>query len=247
MNCRKTLALFAVAALVTLFAAGSAQAENRGTYQTNPDNWVHKADYTYINATGESVPSDRSRIYWTRHGSDSPLDANNRHLRAVIAGPDADGNGDFAEFYTNRSLDINKLVGDVNNLSYDERTDTTGAGAPRISVVFTNGDVAYLASNTCSTPITVGPSWSRADFTGATSGCSFDVSGSTSGNYIADGTHSAWDAYVTAHPNQRVSYTFLVFDEAGKYNVDRVSLGTNRLYGYADKYAVNCLHDESVC
>lgn len=243
---KKINALIAGALTVGLLFSGasSASAEDIGSKVTNPDNRVQKADYTYVNATGQSVPSDGSKITWSRHNGDSPLDTNDRALKAHIGAPTADGN-DYAEFYTTRSLEIDKRVGDVNNLSYDERTDTTGAGAPRISVVMVSGDVVYLTSSTCSTPIGVGPTWSRADFTGATADCMFYDNHNE--QYAADGTHSAWDALVAAHPNWRVSYTFLVFDEAGTYVVDRVSLGTNRLYNYADGYAVRCHGDEDVC
>ena len=86
----------------------------------------------------------------------------------------------------------------------------------------------------------------RADFTGAVDGCGFYDQNNTL--YEADGTHTAWDALVAAHPNWRVSYTFVVADEAGDYLLDRISLGTNRLYNFRDRFAVNCHGgDEDAC
>lgn len=188
--------------------------------------------------------SPASPIGWTGEGGDSPIDTNSRALKTVVA------TGEFTDAYSNASLDLDRLVGNVHNLSWDEkiRTDGThGAGAPRISAVFSNGDVAFLASSTCAHPIAVSSgTWQRADFTGFVNNCSFTVSGATTGTYAANGTLSAWEVYAAAWPTQRVSYTFIVFDEPGFYRVDRVSLGRG-MYNYGLHRMVECFNDETRC
>ena len=243
---RRLIACAGAAALVLLTAGSASAAEGNGNPLRNPDQWLRKHAYTYDFSTGDVTPSTNgSRINWTRQRSDSPLDHNARAVIAIIRNGEPGVNSDYADVYTRKSLSINKRTGDVNNLSYDEKSDTTGAGAPRISVEFNNGVVAYLASAYCSTPIAIDTSWSRADFTGATDACGFyDSNGDW---YAADGVHSAWNALVQAHPFWRVTRTYMVFDEVGTYLVDRIALGTNRLYNYGDRRAVPCFGDEDVC
>lgn len=227
-------------------AAGTAVAEGNGGNVSNYDVMRTKA-YTYDNATGQSNPSTCSSIKWKAVKSDSPIDNNSRALAVNVCAGTSTGN-DYALAYTRHSLNIDQNVGDVQNLSYDFKTDLVGAGAPRISVQFNNGDVAYLTASTCKNPIAVsGGSWSRADFTGARNNCSFDVTGITGGTYTADGTSSAWDVYAAAHPDQFVNQAYLVFDEAGKYRLDRIALGTDLLYNYSSTRAFACLGSENRC
>lgn len=231
----------AVLATFSFLGAGAALAEGNGG-QVDKYNQLHTRAYTYDAATDTSVPSTCSSIGWQRVKTDSPIDTNSRALVVNVC------DGDFAEVYSKASLEIDTAVGDVENLSYDFKTDRVGAGAPRISVIFKNGDVAYLTASTCSNPIAVsGGSWSRADFTGDTTDCSFGVSGETGGNYAANGTMSAWDVYATEHPEQVVSYDFIVFDEPGKYRLDRIALGTDYLYNHSNKRAVSCNGSEGRC
>jgi hypothetical protein len=183
------------------------------------------------------------------------------HVQVPAATPD--GNY-YATFYSQKSVTQDKLVSNVKNLSYDIKTaaDDRG-GAPRISVEFLNGDVAYLASQTCRHTLTNDNRWSRADFTGwkkawlpddpATldvneqTGCQFSVSGDTGGTYESDGTMSAWADYAAANPDQRVSQAYVVMDAPGNYWIDRISLGTKWEYVAADNIGVDCQGDETRC
>lgn len=243
---RRLLALAATAALI-FTAAGSASADDTGFKQRNPGNWLHSRVNYYDNATGNVYPaSDGSKALWTRKRGDSPLDDNHRALRLLVkATADPSAGNNYAVVSTDRSRNINRRVGNVANLSYDTSTPG-GGGAPRISVEFNNGEVAYLASEFCIANIPAsGNRWKRADFTGAIDNCMFYVSDGSS--YAADGTHSAWDNLVYAHPWWRVSAAYVVADAAGDYILDRISLGTNRMYGFAARWAINCVRDEDVC
>jgi hypothetical protein len=231
------LAAVAMGTVLVPLTAGSALAEGNGTT-------VNTANQFRLEALvgADSSPSDCSTIGWQTVNRDSPLDTNSRALVTHVCA------GDYTDAYTNKGLDIGKPVGAVKNLSYDFRAAGIGAGAPRISVIFANGDVAYLSAQYCNNPLAASNDvWSRADFTGAVDGCGFYVSGATAGLYEADGTSSAWDVYASAHPSQVVQYDFVVFDEAGNYMLDRVSLGTNKLYNTSNKRAVGCEADENKC
>ncbi|HVQ88442.1 MAG TPA: hypothetical protein VMT88_09690 [Actinomycetes bacterium] len=234
---RTVLGAITLGAVLIPLTAGSALAEGNGTEVQGPNKMKFEAL-----VGSDNSPSDCSSIGWQNVNKDSPLDTNSRALVSHVC------EGDYTDAYTGRSLNINKSVSDVQNLSYDFRTNSIGAGAPRISVIFGNGDVAYLAASTCSNPLAAsGDVWSRADFTGAVNNCAFNVSGATGGLYEADGASSAWDVYAAAHPSQVVKYDFLIFDEPGDYLVDRVSLGTNKLYNTSPKRAVSCEMNENVC
>ncbi len=237
MKARLT-AVLVTAATITLVGTGVALAEADGHPVASQRNvLIMEALEAADNST-----ADCSTIKWVARG-DSPIDTNSR---ALVVNVCAD---EYADAYTGASLVIDKAASEVQNLSWDERSNTPGAGAPRISVIFANGDVAYLASSTCSNPIAVSSTWNRADFTGEKRAglCSFSVTGATGGTYTSDGTKSAWDAYVTAHPDQAVSYTFMVWDEVGHYVQDRISLGTDRLYNYGPQRVVDCNGSEARC
>jgi len=231
------LGAVAMSAILIPLTAGSAFAEGNGVEVQGPNKMKFEA-----NVGADDSASDCSTIAWQKVNKDSPLDTNSRALATNVCV------GDYTDAYTGRSLAINQSVADVKNLSYDFRTNSVGAGAPRISVLFGNGDVAYLAASTCSNELAAsGGAWSRADFTGAVDNCAFNVTGATGGLYAADGSSSAWEVYATAHPAQVLSYDFLIFDEPGSYIVDRVSLGTNKMYNTSAKRAVTCGMDENVC
>jgi hypothetical protein len=232
----KTAAVAAAVFSLLLVTGGAANAEGNGV-PVGPNN---KLRVEALNGT-TNMHSDCSTIGFKGVASDSPIDTNSRAFVTHVC------NGDYTDAYTNKSIALSKPVADVKNLSWDERADTTGAGAPRISVIFVNGDVAYLASSTCSRPFAVDSSWARADFTGGKHDCSFTVSGDTAGTYAADGTNSAWAVYAAANPDQVVIETFLIFDEPGDYTLDRIALGTNHLYNFRSTYAVPCQGSESIC
>ena len=198
---------------------------------------------------------DGTFIGWQKV-ADSPLDTNSRALATHVAtDPDtSDGNYYYADAYTRSSIHLNKAVGSVRNLSFDYRTGQAGAGAPRISVLFANGDVAYASAEYCAQPIAVsGGSWTRADFTGSNTStsapCEIWVTGTTtssSGHYDSDATHSAWANYALAHPSQVVTETFLVWDVVGDYTIDRIALGTGFMFNNDNTHAVKC-NVEAAC
>jgi hypothetical protein len=169
---------------------------------------------------------------WNMRGGDSPHDQNARALRVRVGDPSL---GEYVAAYSRASLNIASDAEAVMNLSLEYRTDRhLGAGAPRISVEFQNGDVAYLSAFYCNHPLAVtGGVWGRADFTRFHNGCAFYVLGETSNGglpYEADGARSAWEVYTDAHPDQIVERTYFVADETGGYRIDRLSLGAGVMY-----------------
>lgn len=190
---------------------------------------------------------DNSTIGW-RSGTDSPLDPNSRALVGHV------DSGGCVDAFTRSSLNINKSVGGMKNLSFDYKSNQVVGGDPRISVIFGNGDVAYLSPDLCAQPIAVsGGAWSRSDFTGSTTSnsapCGFNVTGSTGGVYTSTATQSAWAVYAAANPNQTVAYDFFVLDfpdAAGVYHVDRLTMGTGFMFTNDGFHAVKCV-TESTC
>ena len=188
---------------------------------------------------------------WTTSDGDSPLDSNARGYVFDVAGtPNGCG-----ELYSRKAgnTGLNKAVGNVHNLSFDfSESGHVGAGAPRLSVQFANGDVAYLAAFYCNQPLAVsGNTWGRADFTGSTTAnsapCTIFVSGTTGGTYSSNSTDSAWAVYAAAHPEQVVTQVYLVGDENGHYAVDRVSFGAGYMYDKSNTRGVYCGQDETRC
>lgn len=97
---------------------------------------------------------------------------------SAVGDPSAGG---YVVAYSKRSIHIATDAEAVKNLSFEfKATGYVGAGSPRISVEFQNGDVAYLSGSYCNH--TIGSDWSRADVTRFKTNCSFFVSGETAGN-----------------------------------------------------------------
>lgn len=72
-----------------------------------------------------------------------------------------------SDAFTWASLNINKRVGLIMNLSFEFQSNQTAGGAPRLSLIFQNGDVGFMAANRCDQPLAItGGTWSRADWTG---------------------------------------------------------------------------------
>ncbi|HET7172130.1 MAG TPA: hypothetical protein VFI18_10870 [Gaiellales bacterium] len=180
------------------------------------------------------------------HGSDSPGDGNHRRLHALVGHDEdtTDTNYSYLAFYSRASLALNEPASSVTNLSFEfDENNHVGAGAPRISVELENGDVLYLAAFYCNHP-TINPNWGRADFTAFTNNCAiWDSHGI---EYPADGISTAWQVYLAAHPGVQVDQAFLVLDEEGKYNLDRVSLGADRMYISHFNRAKHCA-SEAAC
>jgi hypothetical protein len=180
---------------------------------------------------------DRAR--WT-HGSDSPGDGNHRRLHAVVGHDEdtTDTQYSYLSFYSRASLKLNEPGDEVTNLSFEFKEDGhVGAGAPRISVEVDNGDVLYPAGFYCNHP-TRNLAWGRADFTAFTSDCIiWDNHGI---QYAADGTSTAWDVYLAAHPEAQVDRAYVVLDEEGTYNLDKINLGAGRMYVAHSNRARRC-------
>jgi hypothetical protein len=198
------------------------------------------ASLAVIGSAAAALPSNQALSYegggshvWNNDGGDSPLDANAKSLRLHVGDPAA---GEYIAVYSQRSLHINKDAESVKNLSFDFKASThVGAGAPRISVEFQNGEVAFLSASYSNHSI--GDGWARADFTRFVTDSSIFVSGV---EYEADGTRSAWEVYTDAHPDQIVKRAYLVADESGNYRIDRLSLGAGVMYGNGNKVATLC-------
>ena len=212
-------ALAAVAAMAVLASAASAASLPRSQ-------WLR-----YEGAGGHA---------WTRVG-DSPLDANTRSLRLHVGDPNA---GEYVAAHSRQSLRIAKDAEAVTNLSFDyKRSLHLGAGAPRISVEFENGDVAFLSASYCDHPLaSSGNDWGRADFTRFRHDCSIFVAGV---QYDADGSRSAWRVYTDGHPDQIVRRAYLVADESGRYRIDRLSLGAGVMYVSGDRVGQWCTTEAS--
>jgi hypothetical protein len=231
--------MVAVAALAIAgtMAAASASTPNQINQKVNAYNYLH----LFVSGTATAG--------WQKT-ADSPLDADSRALVGTL--PDNNINT-YVNAYSQASRHLNKPIGSIKNLSYDFQSDKTAGGDPRISVIFTNGDVAYLNAQFCAQPLAASSyTWSRADFTGSTTAssapCSFmDSHGAT---YASTGTTSAWQAYATANPTLVVAQTIFVLDfppdSGGSYAVDRISLGTGWMYHAYSNHADTC-PTEAVC
>ena len=190
--------------------------------------------------------TDASTIGWKTVAQDSPFDTNSKALVTTV------DTGGCTDAYTRSSLNINKLVGKVKNLSFDFQTNQASTGgAPRFSLIFQNGDVGFMAATRCAQPLLItGNAWSRADWTGSNQSssapCIFDVSGTTGGTYTSTTTESAWQVYVDAHPTQVLKEDFMVSDVPGTYTVDRVSMGTGFMFNNNLTHAVKCT-TEAIC
>jgi len=177
---------------------------------------------------------------WNVKGGDSPHDTNTKALRLHVGDPSTGG---YVVAYSKRSIHIATDAEAVKNLSFEfKATGYVGAGSPRISVEFQNGDVAYLSASYCNH--TIGSDWSRADFTRFKTDCSIWVAGV---QYEADGTRSAWRVYTDANPDQMVEQAYLVGDETGTSRIDRLSLGAGAMYTAGNTVGKVCTTDEASC
>ena len=239
---RKTALGIAFAAMAALVVGGGGVANAAGPVHVNSLNQLRLDQGTACLGA-----PDGSTIGWAQ-GTDSALDPNTRALVGVV------DTGGCVDAYTKASLNINRAVGTMKNLSFDFKSDEFVGGDPRISVIFGNGDVAYLSQDFCTNPIAVqGGLWSRSDFTGSnttnSAACSFYVTGTTGGIYTSTATQSAWAVYAAAFPLQSVAYDFFVLDfpdSAGVYHVDRLTMGTGFMFTYDNVHAVKCT-SEAAC
>ena len=102
----------------------------------------------------------------------------------------------------------------------------------------------YLSAFFCNHPMaSSGNAWGRADFTRFVNNCSFYDSNGV--QYSANGTNTAWQVYAAAHPDADVTQTFVVLDEEGVYNLDRISLGAGDMYQKSFGSAKHCTTESS--
>ncbi len=180
------------------------------------------------------VAVGKAEIGWAK-GPDSPLDPNRWALNMALNGPTYSGytNAYSPKWLTKDDAGVTSIpIKRIRNLSFDFLNASgggyVGGGAPRVSVVFTDGTVAYLSAIYCDNVIPGGDgTWSRADFTGQTAvGCNFYDS--VGGLWKSDGTHSAWANFVAAHPTLRVDYGVVVQDESDsglmRARIDRIAM-----------------------
>ena len=174
-------------------------------------------------------------------GNDSPTEADSKFLRLVV------DPGEYEDAYSKASLNLDKPVGQIKNLSFNYRATNPDLIGQRISVIFLNGDIAYLDSHYCHRDIAVsGGAWQRSDFTGWKSpDCSFFVTGATGGQYFGTASTSAWAEYVAANPDQQVELTFFIEDQPGTYDVDDITLGSGKLYTKSNAPTKGCTSEGS--
>jgi len=177
------------------------------------------ADSGQSHARLSLVATGKAEIGWVK-GPDSPKDADHWALNMALNGPTGSG---YTNAYNNAWLTKDDAgatyipISKIRNLSFDFLNASgggyVGAGAPRVSVVFTDGTVVYLSAYYCDTVISGGNgTWSRADFTGQKAvGCKFYDS--IGGVWESDGTHTAWQNFVAAYPTLKVDYGVVVQDE----------------------------------
>jgi hypothetical protein len=167
---------------------------------------------------------------------DSPLDANDRALHVVVP---TDG---CVLAFTNASQRITKLASKVKNVSFDFAEPPGGTvtgGSPRFSILLTNDHFLFVDANNCRG--TIDATWGRADFTGFLSTdvvCSIFLDDGT--QYTNTPTQTAWQVFAAANPAVRVVSDFFITDIPGDYTVDRISFGSNKLYGNGNNPSANC-------
>jgi hypothetical protein len=189
---------------------------------------------THSHARLSLVATGKAEIGWVK-GPDSPKDPDRWALNMALNGPTFSG---YTNAYNNAWLTKDDHgatfipISKIRNLSFDFLNASGGGyvsgGAPRISIVFTDGTVAYLSGYYCDTVIGGGDgTWSRADFTGqTTTGCTFYDS--VGGVWESDGTHTAWQNFVAANPTLKVDYGVVVQDESDtgpmRARIDRIAM-----------------------
>lgn len=229
--------VMAVLAVVTAALAGPAVAGAETTLSAGNVLRVHKCD------AADTVTG------WTSSEGDSPLDTNTKAFVFDVATGGADGNCVFLQ--SRKSVNLTRGIAQMHNLSFDFKESAhVGAGAPRISVVFDNGLVAYLAAFYCNQPLAASSgTWGRADFTGSTTTNSAPCTiwDSNGQSFTSTATQSAWQVYAAAHPGLTVNQVLLVGDETGHYAIDRLTLGTGWMYDRSRFTGKYCGQNESRC
>lgn len=155
-----------------------------------------------------------------------------------------------------------KPVGVVKNLSFEWQGNggSTVKFAPRIHVLFTNGNYAELTWATCSkyigVDITTGQTWWRSDFTGYRvrheDGCSLSVYSSAGvSEYAATDTNSAWEVLAAARPSLVVKNAYWVMEGASPgplytWRIDRLAIQNHMWTGPGSTGVKHCT-TEAAC
>jgi hypothetical protein len=188
-------------------------------------------------------------------GKDSPLDSNIRGWKVVVPAVDPALGNCAVSGWTDASLVMSIPVANVKNLSFDWRGPTgnppgsASGGSPRITLYVGDASDPYLHTVfmdavSCWKPIGAF-GWRRSDFTGMLSTdapCTFNVDGVF---YSNTPTQSAWAVMAAANSTLSATYSFIVMDQPGTYYVDRMVLGTQRIYGSSDNPDKTCTTEAS--
>jgi hypothetical protein len=224
---RRTITTITAAACIMLATAATALAEG---FTVGPRHVLQVEN----GGAGTSVA-------W-QTGSDSRFDKNTRRLHANVVA------GSYFAVYSDASLALNRPILNVENLSFEfSESAHVGAGAPRITLILDDGTALYLSAFYCNQNVGqtggTGPDWGRADFTRDLTDCTLWDSTTA---YSADGSRTAIEVYEASHPGVIVDQAYLVADEPGRYNLDRIALGTRRMYVRSFHSAVRC-RSEGAC
>jgi hypothetical protein len=185
--------------------------------------------------TGVPFPCPGAQAQWLSFNSagntDSPLDSNLKAWRLTKPA------GCYVQGSTWASLVMNVPIAQVKNLSFEWRTPagtppgSVGGFSPRLDVGTSAGSLSLDAEN-CRWNIS--GTWARSDFTGFKSTAAvctiYDPNFGT--EWVNTPTMSAWQVFVAAHPGATLTSVAITVSglEAGTYYLDRISLGTGRLY-----------------
>ena len=206
--------------------------------------------------TGVPHPCPGARAQWLRFNSagntDSPGDSNLMAWRLTKPA------GCYITGATWASLELKVPIGQVKNLSFEWRTPagtppgSVGGGSPRLDVgVVGPGSstqmMVSLDAENCRRNIS--GTWARSDFTGFKSTAAvctiYDPNFGT--EWVNTPTMTAWQVFVAAHPGATLTSVAITVSglEAGTYYVDRLSLGTGRLYAGGDLPSKPCATEGS--
>lgn len=246
---RRTIAVaLAAAFLMSIAFAGTASANNPNLHKLFSENLgeLEGDDGDFDD------PCPAATDQWINTNSagnrDSPLDSNIKSYKLVVP---ANCYIAVASLFSINNLDI--PVGNVKNISFDVRTPqsatpgTIAGGSPRITVFLDNGDKIDMDAANCMRPIaSTGGDWARSDFTGALASdgvCTIYENNSIAHTNTA--TTSAWQVMAAANPGTSLTYSFFIVDQPGTYYVDRIALGTQKLYSQGDFPAKSCTTEGS--
>ncbi len=237
---------------LSLAFAGAASA-------TGPSHtWRHDNPLYLAPDYAQTQPCPGSTSQWlnmNNSGKDSPLDSNIKGWKVVVPAVDPALGNCAPSGWTDASLVLNIPIANVRNVSFDWRGPTgnppgTGVGgSPRISLYFGTPSsqfehILFMDGVSCWKPIGAF-GWRRSDFTGMKSTeapCTMNLDGVF---YSNTPTQSAWAVMAAANPTLVAQYSFIVMDQPGTYYLDRMALGTQKLYGSKDSPDKSCSTEAS--